>query len=204
AAQLSQLQYTGGSVVGSEAVWVRASDGIFGDWKRLVMSSEPVYLGPMVMPKADTQSVVVNHSVAAASLFGAIDPDGDTIAQYEFQDVGGGATSGRFMLNGVAQPQRDARSAVSAAQLGQLQYTGGSVAGFEAVWVRASDGTTFGDWKRFVMETEPNHGPMVTPTAVTQTVLTNRSVAASLLFSATRSEERRGGQEGLSECGADD
>ncbi|HKA45803.1 MAG TPA: hypothetical protein VKF40_27690, partial [Burkholderiales bacterium] len=154
AAQLGQLRYAGGSVAGSEAVWVRASDGTtFGDWKRFMMSTGTVYLGPVVMPKADTQTVVVNHSVDASSLFGAIDPDGDAIAQYQFQDVGGGATSGHFTLNGVTQAQGDATFAVSAAQFGQLQYTGGSVAGSEAVWARASDGTNFGDWQRFVMST---------------------------------------------------
>jgi hypothetical protein len=135
-------------------VWVRASDATtFGDWKRLVMSSETVYFGPVVMPKADTQIVLANHSVAAASLFGAINPDGDPIRQYEFQDVGAGATSGRFTLNGVAQPQGDTTFTISAAQLGQLQYTGGSIAGSEAVWARASDGTGSGDWQRFVMST---------------------------------------------------
>src|SRR5262249_54230226 len=167
----------------------RGSDpfGTFGDWKRFVMTTEPNH-GPVVTPTAGTQTVVVSHSVDASSLFGAADPDGDTITQYEFQDVGAGGTSGHFTLNGVAQPQGDATFAVSAAQLGQLQYTGGSVAGSEAVWVRASDGTIFGDWKRFVMSSQPNQGPLVTPTAGTLPVLSNRSVAASLLFSAADPE----------------
>src|SRR5262249_25806892 len=153
-AQLGQLQYVGGSVASSEAVWVRASDSLaFGDWTRFVMSTEPNH-GPVVTPTAGTLPVLSNRSVAASSLSSAADPDDDATTQYEFQDVGAGATSGHFTLNGVAQPQGDATFTVSAAQLGQLRYAGGSVASSEPVWVRASDGTTFGDWKRLVMSSE--------------------------------------------------
>ncbi|HKA45805.1 MAG TPA: calcium-binding protein [Burkholderiales bacterium] len=185
AAQLGQLQYSGGSVVGSEPVWVRASDaGTFGDWKRFVINTEPNQ-GPVVTPPAGTLPVLMNRSVAASLLFSAADPEGDTVVQYELQDVGTGATSGHFTLNGIAQPQGDATFTVSAAQLSQLQYAGAGVAGSEAVWVRASDGTTFGDWTRFVMRSENVYsGPVVVPKADTQTVLTGSSVAASSLFAA--------------------
>src|SRR5262249_11086515 len=127
---------------------------------------------PVITPRFDPWTVAVNHSLPASSLFTAADANGHAVTQYEFQDVGAGATSGHFTLNGVAQPQGDATFAVTAAQFLQLEYTGGSVAGSEAVWVRGSDPFgTFGDWKRFVMTTEPNHGPVVTPTAGTQTVV---------------------------------
>src|SRR5262249_32007264 len=120
-----------------------------------------------------------------SSLFGAADPDGDAITQYEFQDVGAGAASGHFTLNGVTQPQGDASFAVSSGPDERREEVDGSVASSEAGWVGAADSIAVGDWTRFVMSTEPNHGPVVTPTAGTLPVLSNRSVAASSLFSAT-------------------
>src|SRR5262249_7242208 len=87
---------------------------------------------PVITPRYDPATVAVNHSVPASSLFSAADANGHAVTQYEFQDVGAGATSGHFTLNGVAQPQGDATFPVSAAQLSQLVYTGGSVAGSEA------------------------------------------------------------------------
>src|SRR5262249_52838214 len=151
AASLEQLLYTGGSFAGSEAVWVCASDReTFVDWEPFLMIPEPKR-SPLFPSTTLFRSVLTNRSVAGSSLFSAADPDGDATTQYEFQDVGAGG--GHFMLNGVAQPQGDATFTVSAAQLPQLQYTGGSVAGSEAVWARASDGTNFGDWQRFVMST---------------------------------------------------
>src|SRR5262249_43652144 len=89
--------------------------------------------------------------VAASSLsFSASDPDGDSITTYGFKDSG----PGHFVLNGVAQAN-DAEIDVTASQLSQLSYQ--NAPGTDAVQVRASDGTMWGNWASFTVT-----GPVAT------------------------------------------
>src|SRR5205085_1335589 len=88
AAQLSLLAYQAGS--SADTLWVRANDGTqWGAWSNIFTVTPPTNQPPVVSPP-DALSIKGQGSVAASSLFTANDPDGDTIAQYDFWDTGAG------------------------------------------------------------------------------------------------------------------
>jgi hypothetical protein len=80
----------------------------------------------------------------ASSLFSASDPDGDAITQYAFWDMGVGGA--HLLVNGTTEPLQQAVT-VSAAQLSQTTYQSG--AGIDTLYVKASDGSLWSDWKSF-------------------------------------------------------
>ena len=84
-----------------------------------------------------------NQSLAAASLFTATDPDGDTITTYALKDVTG---NGHFVVNGVAQAT-NVEIDLTAAQLAQTTYQ--STSGSDQLSVRAFDGTLWSAWQNF-------------------------------------------------------
>jgi Cellulase (glycosyl hydrolase family 5) len=170
AAQLSQVTYQGG--VGTETIWVRASDGVqYGAWTSInATNTAPVVTVP-------NPNVTVNHfiPVAASTLFTAGDPDTDNIVLYDFWDDG--TAGGTWLLNGVPLLLGH-ENFVDASQLSQVTYRAG--AGTETIWVRASDGIQFGPWSA-INATDP--GPVVTPIQSFVSVAT--SFAASTLFTAS-------------------
>jgi hypothetical protein len=182
AAQLTNLEYAAGATPGTEQVWVRASDGIgWGAWKAWNMTSAlHIPNAAPVVTTAATQTVVLDQAINASALFGVTDADSDAITQYEFWDSTSGV--GHFALNGVEQGVNTA-IAVEAASLAGAQFVGGASAGYDTVWVRASDGQTWSDWKSWTMNSWPhatNAAPAVS--AADATLLTGEAVAADLLF----------------------
>jgi hypothetical protein len=149
AANLDQVSYAGGSVDGSETVWVRAEDatgfGAWVSWNMTTGNSTPVI-------SASNASVGTNAPVLASSLFSVNDFERDTITQYEFWDSGTAPDSGHFTIAGMMQGSNTAIS-VAPGQLGQTNYVGGSVLGAEQVWVRANDGADWGQWASWMMAT---------------------------------------------------
>jgi hypothetical protein len=118
------------------------------------------------------------QTFAASSLFTATDADGDTIAQYDFWNIGSGG--GYFVLNGtVLGTSQD--NFVTAAQLSQVTYQSGS--GADTLWVRASDGLLWSLWSNAFAVTAPiDTGPVVTPLSPNVTASHNQSFAASSLL----------------------
>src|SRR5439155_39177 len=185
AAQLDSVRYVADTQPGTEQVWVRASDGIgWSAWQAWNMTSA-LHI-PNAAPEGSAtanQTVLLNQSVAASSLFSVTDADSDPIAKYEFwDDVNGG---GYWRVNGVQQAAAQA-IAVSAADLANTDYVGGANGGTERVWVRANDGLEWSAWKPWNMTTAlhvPNAAPVVS--ASDQTVLLSQAVDASSLFSVS-------------------
>jgi hypothetical protein len=136
--QLSQITYQGGA--GTETIWERASDGIgFGAW----VSLNATDTAPVVAPTSASLTVSHTSSVAASTLFTVYEEDGEPIAQYDFWDNGAGG--GHWTINGqVGKTGTD--NFVNATQLSQVTYTPG--AGTDTLWVRASEGSTFGECGR--------------------------------------------------------
>ncbi len=126
---------------------------------------------------------MLNQSVAASGLFSVSDADSDPIAKYEFWDSTAG--NGHFSVNGVEQAV-NATIPVSAADLANTQFVGSASTGADLVWVRASDGQSWSDWKSWNMNSWPhlgNSAPAVS--AADASILTNQAVAAGSLFSVT-------------------
>jgi Tryptophan-rich Synechocystis species C-terminal domain len=143
---------------------------------------------PNTPPVVTVSNLTANHgqSFAASSLFTASDPDGDSITQYGFWNLGTGG--GHYVLNGVAQGT-NREIDVSAAQLSQLSYQSGS--GADTLSMRANDGTQWSAWSNPFMVTAPiDSGPVTTP--VSSTVFLGHAhqstIAASELFTTSESD----------------
>ena len=97
---------------------------------------------PPVAPTVSVKNISVarNAAVAAASMIAAVNnPSGDSITAYQFIDNGG--DGGRFVVNGVTQPDGQA-IIVQASALSSIQYVGGPAAGSETLGVAVFDATT--------------------------------------------------------------
>jgi hypothetical protein len=177
AAQLAQVTYQVGS--SSDTLWMRANDGfVWGPWTQAVTVSPFVDTPPIV--SVSNLTATHGQSFAASSLFTASDPNGDSITQYGFWDLGTGG--GHYVLNGVAQGANQEID-VSAAQLSQLSYQSGS--GADTLWVRANDGTQWSAWSNVFTVTAPvDTGPVVTSVSNIKTT-SGQTFAASRLFTAS-------------------
>ena len=182
AAELANTQYVGGAGPGTEQVWVRANDGLeWGAWKAWSMTTALHVPNAAPVVSASDTTLLLNTLTAASTLFAVTDADNDAITQYEFWDSTAG--SGHFEVNGV-QAGVNVSIAVSAADLAGTTFTAATASGTDLVWVRASDGQVWSDWKSWYMNSWPhltNAAPVVS--ASTQGLLRNEAVAAASLFS---------------------
>ena len=142
AAQLSSTTFQSGS--GSDDLWVRAFDGAeWGVWKEFHVNA-PVNRAPNVT--APDFTAISNQSAPASSLFSVVDAEHDSIVTYQFWDSTGGAASGHFSINGVAQGINQSID-VTAAQLANTTFQGGITS--DDLWVRANDGMQWSQWQEF-------------------------------------------------------
>jgi hypothetical protein len=159
---LATTWVNGGTVLGANSFEIRAMDieGGWSAWTSFTVTTRLPNRLPVVTPTAATQSAVMGTAVAAGTLFGVSDLDGDTPVQYEFWDAGGGG--GRFRVDGVDQAG-GVTIPVTAAQLGTTQYVGAAASGSETVWVRAYDGQAWSAWASWTMQTvrATNANPVV-------------------------------------------
>jgi hypothetical protein len=183
AADLATTRYVA-AVIGSDTLTVEARDGTsFGTAASFDLVTRWVNRGPVVTPTASTQNVSSGGSVAVSSLFTVNDPDGDTITQYRLTDGNSNAKGGYLEVNGVRAPKKGALT-VSAADLANVRYVGGTKDGSETLTVEASDGTVFGPAASFTVATR-GKAPVVTPGRSMQGVAFEQSVAVSSLFSVS-------------------
>ena len=107
---------------------------------------------------AHDQTLARDALVDASSLFDVTDADLDTIEKFAFWDDVARPESGSFVLDGVAQSAQQ-EIVVDAADLASLQFQAGdSPAGWDYLYVRAFDGTSWSDWTGFQRRTR-EHRP---------------------------------------------
>ena len=192
AAQLSQVQFVGGSSGGTDNIIITADDGEVwaktsaGDYPTGTITTTGTPNTPPSVSVID-RSVDDGEAVAASSLFTATDADGDVLTRYAFKDVSAGG--GHFALNGAEIPT-DSFLVVDAADLSSVQYVGGPSAGTDTVIITADDGsvwakTSSGAYPSGTITTTvtPNQTPVVT--LPDSSLESGTSVAAASLFSAT-------------------
>ena len=169
-------------------------DGLSTGQKQAVLASTDFGMAPQSIsaPSVENHAPTIAASdgtllfgatVAASSLFSVLDQDGDTPTQYEFWDSTTG--NGHFSVNGI-EAGVNVTIPVSAADLANTQFIGSASTGTDLVWVRASDGQTWSDWKSWNMNSWPhlgNSAPAVS--AADASILTDQAVAAGSLFSVT-------------------
>lgn len=148
AADLANFSYRTSTTGAGDTLWVQASDGTsWGTWKSFTVAA-PQNNAPVVT--VGNRQAPANTAIAASTLFTVSDADADPITRYQFWDStqGGGA----FRINGVAQAV-NANIDVMANQLAATDFLSGSTAGTDQLWARASDGTSWGEWKTFNVTT---------------------------------------------------
>jgi hypothetical protein len=154
AAQLSQTTFDYGSE--TDDLWVRAYDGAqWSAWKEfhvIAPANHAAQIAASNVSPGRTQT-----SLTASSLFGASDAEGDGLS-YQFWDSTSDATSGHWVVSGIAQGANVAIN-VTAAQLSQTSFSLGT-AGSDDLWVRAYDGSVWSAWKEFHVGAPANHAPV--------------------------------------------
>jgi hypothetical protein len=177
AANLANLSYVGGTTSGNEALYMVASDG--KTWSEsYTITAATVVTGQSPLVIGKNVNVAVSGSTAASSMIDQIYPNNGAIIQYAFYDTGTGG--GHFVLNGVTQAS-GAWIVVTAANLANLSYVGGTGVGKESVYVEVSNSTTWSSaYLLTAYTTGVNHAPSVVGKSVT--VGKNASVAASTML----------------------
>jgi hypothetical protein len=156
AANLGTALWSFGSV--GDQLYVRAFDGLaWSDWKVITVNAPPnaapVVTGGPVTPSHGATSLL------ASTMFSASDPDLDSITKYQLYDADINAASGSFKIGGVTQGALQVLD-VTAANLGNVTWAPGSVG--DTIYVRASDGLLWSDWKVITVNAPPNAAPVVT------------------------------------------
>ena len=161
-ANLSTVQYVGGSSAGADTLDVEVFDTTTGTWSASA-SLTATTTAPHVAPTVNVQNVSVaeNASISeSAFVTGVTNPNGDSITDYGFYDAGGG--SGYLTLKGFAQS--DGRWVyVTTGNLSLVQYVGGSSAGADTLDVEVLDGATE-MWSATASLTATTTAPYVAPT----------------------------------------
>ena len=159
AADLSSIWIQAGSATGSETMWVRAFDGYnWGNWDSFTVTSTNAT--PVVM--VTDHSVHMDQWVAISDWMTVSDADNDTITKYQFWDSGTAATSAYFWTPDNSHWNANTSIEVSAADLDRVWIQGGSTTGTETLWVRAFDGSVWGNWDSFTLTTTVNTPPVAT------------------------------------------
>src|SRR5205807_1661565 len=95
---ITQANLPNGATIKDGAGNAANLSGAIKSFPNLAIDPPTVDQAPVVT--ASNPTLTHNHSLAAASLFTAADPDGQSIATYALQDVTG---NGHFVVNGVVQ-----------------------------------------------------------------------------------------------------
>ncbi len=179
--QLTNLVYVGAPAAGSENIDVAAWDGYNWSYYQTALAITNAVLKPAVT--VQNQTVNTSAPVAASSFINSVnDPNNYAITSYEFRDDGG--DGGYFTLNGVKQAD-NSWIQVSAANLANLLYTGGSASGSESIDVAAYNGHIWSDAQTATAITKASQ--YVNPPVVkvqNQTVAENGSIQASSLIAS--------------------
>jgi len=101
------------------------------------------------------------------------DADGDAIKAYQFWDSTSDPASGHWVVGGVVQSAGQAID-VTPAQLSSTTFQSGS--GSDHLWVRASDGIAWSDWKDFNVNAPIDNAPNVFGVDTSMTDNTTTSV----------------------------
>ncbi len=188
-ADFANTFFVEGTDATTKTVWMRANDGtVWGAWTSITVTEPADAPPPNNSPPTVTVSNITattGQSFAAASLFTATDPDGDTITAYQFWDAGGDTapldTNGHFVLNGETLGEQQTLQ-VSSSQLNSLTFDAGSGSALE--WVRAFDGFQWSAWQSFNVVAPVDSGPP-TLNAPNPSLAENQSVSLASLVSGS-------------------
>ena len=148
----------------TQAWTITASDG------NIAFASATTNHGPTAT--ATSGSLAPRGSTAASTYFSVSDPEGGSATVYQFWDAGSDDASGYFAVSGTRQNANQTIE-IQASALSTVTVVGGAANGTDQLWVRAYDGSTWGEWASWNLTTT---GGNAAPTASG----TNRSMATGL------------------------
>ena len=157
ASDISDVWLRAGSVGGSETLWVRAFDGTdWGNWDSFTFTTIP-----NTTPVAAINDQILHNNTWAqvSNWLSYSDANGDVATKYQFWDSGTGANSAYFWTSDNSHWAANTVIDVSAADLANTWVRGGTATGSETLWVRAFDGTDWGNWDSFTL-TSTNATPV--------------------------------------------
>ena len=135
---------------------MRAFDGTaWGAWDTFTVTTTT---NTVPVATVNDQSLHVNQWAQPQNWLTATDPEGDAISRYQFWDGGSGSDSGYFWSPTNSHWAASTAIDVSASDLANFWVRGGTAAGSETMYVRAFDGTDWGNWDSFTV-TSTNTAP---------------------------------------------
>lgn len=163
AADIAQLRYHAGAVVGKEEIRAMVYDG--ARWSAVDYATMFSVTAPTRAPGIDADArlqVVANEKVRMSDFFTAEDPDGYPIIRYRFRDTRRTQNGGQLEFAGTKRPQ-GSWFFVNADRLDEVYYHGALGQQAESILVRAFDGTQWSPVTSIVAETSRNaNRPIVT------------------------------------------
>ncbi|MBR1270570.1 hypothetical protein JQ629_24145 [Bradyrhizobium sp. AUGA SZCCT0222] len=159
AADLGNFWLRSGAATGSETMYVRAFDGAaWGSWDSFALTST----------NAAPVATINDHTLNAAQWAKLVnwtttsDADSDAVTKYQIWDGGGAANSAYFWTPTDSHVAAGTAVDIAASDLANVWVQGGTAGGTDTMYIRAFDGTTWGNWDAFTLTTLPNHAPVTT------------------------------------------
>ena len=140
---------------------------------------------PVLTVPSTNVAATAGQSIAASSLFGATDADGNSLSYYLY-DNSPSASSGHFVVNGTTVAAQTPYK-ITAAQLAQTTFVAGAKGTSDDLFVIAYDGQAMSgaDYTEFHVSVAPNRAPVLTVPSTNVAATAGQSIAASSLFGAT-------------------
>ena len=175
---LSSLYIIAGTAISDDSVGFTATDSTGQSTTVYVMiQSRPANTRPVMF--LTNGSAPVSTTVAASTLFTAVDNDSDAITQYKIWDSAGG---GYFSLNGV---QIASNQYVTFTDLSQLTYTGaGQIGVDDKFWISARDANGYGNEAMGIAHTIRAGNTLPTVTVADRHVTAGARIYLGDLFSS--------------------
>ena len=176
ASQMAQLKYVAGNSSGADKISIQAFMG--GVWTPVATATATAMVGAPTIA-GQNASIDEGQSLAGASLIKSIsNPAGLTTSEYAVTDKGG---DGVLMLNGIALTAGKAYQ-LTAAQLAQLSFVGGSTTGTDTISIQSYDGSQWSNTVNVTITVNP-------PPSVTvnnEAMVSGQTVAGSSLISGVK------------------
>ena len=151
---LSGVWFKGDRGPSDQTLMVRARDGSdWGDWTEFTLTT----MASNALPTVSVPDLALAplQRMPLAEVISASDPDGDAILRYEFRDPAGGSS---WWIDGAPVSATDGCVTKS---LSGVTLVAAPSPGTQTLWVRAYDGTEWGDWDSFDLTTVESGAPSV-------------------------------------------
>lgn len=173
ASQVSTARLSGADAMHAETLWLAAYNGIWSDWKQVVVRTVSAdYFGNRA-PTVDAAaaSLASGSQVPARSLMSAFDEDGNPIVAYHLLSSPATAGGARILIDG--QPAPEGIVTVYASELRDphhLTIVAGSAVGGTVFYARANDGTVWSDWAPINITSVAQGGANRAPNVMTEKI----------------------------------